>query len=82
MPSFIMKKAAYCRFECGVLKPESRVFRLFSGGKSCTYCEVLPYDSDIQTFVLAHVFAAYFVQRYFNFKIIESQNVIVNQSVT
>lgn len=73
---------ACCRFECGVLKAEILVFGLFSGGKSCTYCEVLLYGSDIQAFMLAHVFVAYFVQRHFNFKIIESQNVIVNQSVT
>lgn len=73
---------AYCRLEHDALKAERRVFSLFLSGKPCTDYEILLYNTGIQVFVLARVFMACFVLRRFDFKIIGSQSVIVNQSIT
>lgn len=62
--------------------PEKLKNSVFRAKKQCTYNRILPYVAVTQPLVFAHVFRAFFVRRHFNFKITESQGLMINQNVT
>lgn len=61
---------------------KNTVFKLFLNEKSCTNHQIPSYTTVIQQLTLAHELQAYFRPHAFNFRINDSESVIVNQKET
>lgn len=78
--AFTTQKAIYKTSIWHVSYPQNTIFRLCKSERQCTNHNFPIYNTNIQAFTIAHVFMAYFKQKFFNFKITHSQNSIINQN--